>query len=80
MSSFTYSKPYDKEPKYAVRCDACKRVLFTDREGQEFPAHITEDARNAGWKHVKENGKWKDYCPECEEYRRTVTRKKYFGG
>lgn len=78
MSSFTYTKRYDREPKYAVRCDSCKIALFTDREGQEFPLHITQDAKQAGWKHYRENGKWVDYCPECEAYKRDLIRHRHF--
>jgi hypothetical protein len=81
MSSFYYKKNslYDNEPRLAVRCDGCKAVLFTDVEGQCFPEHITIDARNAGWKHLKESGKWKDYCPECDAYMRQKNREKVFG-
>ena len=79
MSSFYYHKPYDDEPKLAVRCDGCKTALFTDAEGQDFPEHITVYARAVGWKHIKEENKWKDYCPECEGYRRQKIRERTFG-
>lgn len=79
MSSFTYNRRWDEEPRYAVRCDGCGKALFTDRTGFEFPAHITEDARRAGWAHPKEGQKWRDYCPDCEAYRRMIARKTHFG-
>ena len=65
MSTFYYRKKYKKEQTLAVRCDRCGTALYTERTGQEFPEHITVDARQAGWKHIKGFGGWSDYCPHC---------------
>lgn len=79
MSSFYY-KWNEKEPKLAVRCDGCKKALFTNYTGQEFPLHITEQARTEGWTHRKISAtKWVDYCPECEAYARSKERERTFG-
>lgn len=60
---------------YGVRCDVCGKKLYTKRTGQEFPEHITKDARATGWEHKKTSSNWKDFCPECAEELRKIKRR-----
>lgn len=62
MASFHY-----EDNQLGVVCDMCLHRLYTDRTGQEFPYHITNDAIKQGWMHRKGSGEWLDYCPKCEE-------------
>jgi hypothetical protein len=82
MSSFYYNprRVNDHEPRLAVRCDYCSNVLWTDVEGQCFPQHITVDAKEAGWLHLKSGSKWVDICPECSAYKRQKERERTIGG
>lgn len=73
MASFNYG-----DNKLGVVCDICLHRLYTERTGQEFPYHITEDARSKGWTHRKENGEWMDYCPKCADAIEEKRRGKYF--
>lgn len=52
-----------------------RRTLYTKRTGQEFPEHITKDARATGWEHKKASSNWKDFCPECAEELRKIKRR-----
>lgn len=63
------------EALLGVRCDVCGNKLYTKRTGQEFPEHITKDARAAGWEHKKASSHWKDFCPECAEEIRKFKRR-----
>ena len=69
MASFHYG-----DNQLGVVCDMCLHRLYTDRTGQEFPYHITKDARSQGWLHRKESGEWLDYCPKCAEAIETKRR------
>jgi hypothetical protein len=67
MSTFRYNDPVRLDPLLGVKCDMCGSRIYTQRSGQEFPFHITVDARSAGWEHKKENSNWRDYCQKCVE-------------
>jgi hypothetical protein len=78
MASFYYNST---EPMLGVRCDICGNTLLTERTGQEFPEHITVEARQAGWLHRKANNcTWHDICPECAKEIQAAKRKKYIEG
>lgn len=56
------------------RLSDCSYIVFCDRCGNSLKSdYLTYiDARNDfkdhGWKHVRhKNGKWKNYCPQCNE-------------
>ena len=65
MATFYYGGCGEK--LLGVRYDVCGKKLYTQRTGQEFPEHITKDARATGWEHNKSSSNWKDFCPECAE-------------
>ena len=69
MATFRYN-----DNLLGVVCDKCLHRLYTERTGQEFPFHITIDARELGWYHGKEQGEWMDYCPKCIEYMKNKRR------
>ena len=74
MSTFYYHDDYG-ETLLGVRCNVCGKKLYTERTGQEFPEHITRDARAAGWEHKKVSSHWKDFCTECAEEIRKFKRR-----
>ncbi len=46
---------------YTPTCDGCGDELVT-----EYDFYDAVDAKKAaGWKSVRINGEWEDYCPEC---------------
>lgn len=79
MATFYYGHAIEYDSPYlGVRCDICGNALHTLRTGQEFPQHITVDARQAGWNHKKVSSTtWKDFCPQCVEEIRKYRREKY---
>ena len=57
MSTFYYGYSIEYSSMYlGVRCDICGNALYTRRTGQEFPEHVTIDARSAGWEHKNHDG------------------------
>ena len=77
MSTFYYGYSIEYSSAYlGVCCDICGNALYTRRTGQEFPEHVTIDARSAGWEHKKISPTaWEDYCPKCIDAMQEKRRK-----
>jgi hypothetical protein len=50
-----------------LKCDGCERVVKI-YENQTDHTLIHDYIRENNWKTHKIKGKWKHFCPECEEF------------
>ena len=71
--STVYGRKIGTDSTLGVKCDICGEIYWTDLTGQSFPDHVREAVQH-GWKNTKQNGKWLNLCPECDEYRRKQKR------
>ena len=73
--STVYGRAMHGDRTLGVKCDICGEVYWTDLTGQSFPEHIRESVQN-GWRNIKQNGKWLNLCPECNELMRKKKKRR----
>ena len=68
----------DRLNRLIGRCDCCGQVLYGfegDTDRTELTAWLMKEQ---GWLQKKENGKWKQFCPECKVEYYKSKRESYF--